>query len=381
MLLRRLLLFVCVVFHLSLPVTSLLSQETASKTTNNAADKTPDKWIGKRIMITRAGAEMKTPQATVWRAYLGEVFTITLTNGEWLWVDEKGGWLWEKEAVLFDTAVDELSRQLTATPTPENYQLRGVALLAHQQYDRAIADFSESLRREPRNAGALNNRGQAAYLKGDYPTAVKDFSAAITIEPKNFLALNNRALALIELNQLPAAMKDVQAALALVPDYPEALNNRGVVNQKLERYDAAIADFTAALRIDPRYVDALGNRASCHRAKADYAKARADLEQARKISPATYEAANDLAWLLATTPDDSIRNAAKALELAKSASQITQYKQWNVLDTLAAAHAENGQFDEAKTWLATAIEQAPEAERPRLQLHLETVTAGKPIRE
>ena len=69
-----------------------------------------DPRINKKIIIVRAGAEMKTPQATVWKGYLGEVFTVTLTNGEWLWIDEKGGWLWEKEAVPFDSAIEQLHR-------------------------------------------------------------------------------------------------------------------------------------------------------------------------------------------------------------------------------------------------------------------------------
>jgi tetratricopeptide (TPR) repeat protein len=340
-----------------------------------------DPRLGQRIIIIRAGAEMKTPQATVWRAYLGEVFTVTLTNGEWLWIDEKGGWLWEKEAVLFDTAIEELSRRVTSTPIPENYHLRGVALLAHEQYDRAIADFSESLRLEPRNAGALNNRGQAHYLKGDFDTAIQDFSAAITIDPKNFLANNNRALASIEKGDLKAAMNDLQAALKLVPEYPEALNNRGVVHQKMNQLDNAIADFTAALKIDPKYVDALGNRASTWRLKKDYPKAIADLEHAMKLSPRTYEAANDLAWIFATSSEESVRQPARALELAKGACGITEYRQWNALDTLAAAHAENGQFDEARQWLGTAIELAPEAEKPRLQKHLALVMASQPVRE
>jgi hypothetical protein len=97
---------------------ALRAQEPGATPAAKPVDKPADKWMGKRIMITRAGAEMKTPQATVWRAYLGEVFTVTLTNGEWLWVDEKGGWLWEKDAVLFDSAIEELSRQLTASPPP-----------------------------------------------------------------------------------------------------------------------------------------------------------------------------------------------------------------------------------------------------------------------
>ncbi len=189
---------------------------------------------------------MRTPEAIVWKAYLGEVFTVNLTNGEWLWIDEKGGWIWEKETVPFDSAIDELSRRLTSSATAENFHLRGVAFLAHQDYDRAIADFSESLRKSPRNAGALNNRGQASYLKGDYKSAVQDFTAAITIDPKSFLAMNNRALAYIELENYPAALADLQGALTLVPEYPEALNNRGIVFQKMNRLDEAIADFTHA---------------------------------------------------------------------------------------------------------------------------------------
>lgn len=340
-----------------------------------------DPRIGRKIIIIRAGAELRTPQAIVWRAYLGEVFTVVLTNGEWLWIHEKGGWLWEKETVMFDTAIEELSRRVTTAATPENYHLRGVAFLAHQQYDKAITDFTESLRKAPRNAGALNNRGQASYLKGDYSAAIQDFTAAITIDPKNFLAINNRALAYIETEDYNTALNDLNAALKLVAEYPEALNNRGIVHQKLNKLDESVADFTAALKIDPRYVDALGNRAYTYRLKKDYPKAIVDLELAMKISPQTYEAVNDLAWLLATSDNEAIRSPTRALELATQACKITGYEQWNTLDTLAAAHAENGQFDKAKEWLATAIVNAPEKEKARLQGHLELVMAEKPIRQ
>ncbi len=367
--LRRVALLACVLLSLIPQVRSLQAQQTA------------DPRQGKKIIIIRAGAELKTPQATVWKAYLGEVFTVALTNGEWLWVTEKSGWLWEKEAVYFDNAIEEVSRRTQAAPTADNYHLRGVVYLAHQQYDKAIADFSESLRKNPRNAGALNNRGQASYLKGDYRAAIQDFSAAITIDPKNFLTLNNRALAHIELEDYNLALTDLQAALKLVPEYPEALNNRGIVHQKMQKLDLAIADFTAALKIDPRYIDALGNRAYTWQLKKEYPKAVADLEAAMKISPNTYEAINDLAWLLSTANDPGVRSASRSLELATRACEISEYKQWNTLDTLAAAHAENNQFDKAAEWLATAIANAPGKEKPRLQGHLELVVAKKPIRQ
>ena len=78
----------------------------------------------KKIIIAKAGAELKTPKATVWRAYLGEVFTIQQTNGEWLWIKEKEGWLWEKEAVYYDTAIEELSQRIKAMPSAERDAMR-----------------------------------------------------------------------------------------------------------------------------------------------------------------------------------------------------------------------------------------------------------------
>lgn len=351
-----------------------------------AQDKSPgsdvkDPRAGSRILITTAGAELRTPEATVWRGYIGEVFTVTLTNGEWLWIDEKGGWLWEQDCTPYETAVETMTKRATEMPSAETLHLRGVAYLSHGEFDKAIADFTESLKREPRNAGALNNRGQARYMKDEYQAAIQDFSAAIAMDARHSLALNNRALAKIAMGDFPGALKDLDAALKLVPDYPEALNNRGIVKQELDRPDDAIKDFTVALKVYPKYIDALCNRALAHLQKDDHVKAFADLEQAITIEPNSYGASNDLAWLLATTPVASVRNPKRALELATKACELSHYEQWNSLDTLATAFAENGKFDEAKQWIGTAIELAPEDEKERLQSHLDQIMAGKPVRD
>ena len=340
-----------------------------------------DPRLNQKVMVITAGAELKTPAETVWRGYVGEVFTVSLINGEWLWIAEKGGWLWEKEVIPFIESIELLTERVTKEKTGENYHLRGVAYQAHGQFDLAIADFNESLRLTPQNAGALNNRGQANYSKGEFKTAVTDFTAAIAIEAKNPLILNNRALAYIELDDSANAMTDLQAALALVPDYAEALNNRGVVHQKLRKIDNAIADFSKALEIDPTYTDALENRAFAYLEKDDHARAIGDLESALKLNPNSFEAANDLAWLLATSPDAAVRETKRALTLAKRACELSQYKEWNALDTLAVVHAENGEFAEAKKRLEDALELAPAEEKTRLQKHLDLAIAQKPIRD
>jgi len=340
-----------------------------------------DPRVGRRVMVSKHGAQLKTPQASVWTAWLGEVYTVSLTNGEWLWIAEKGGWLWEKETIVFDTAIQELTDRLAKSRTAENLNLRGVAYLAHDQYQPAEADFTASLQMLPKNAGALNNRGKARHLMGSHKLAIADFSEALRLEPGNVLFLNNRALAAIELADYPRALTDLQDALLKNPNFVEALNNRGIVRQKMQRYDEAIADFTAALKVNPQYVDALGNRAFAWRQKAEYAKAIADLEEAVRVSPKNFEATNDLAWILATCPQESFRDPMRSIELAKSACAMTEYRQWNTLDTLAAALAAAGQYEEAGKWSATAVENCPPGEKERLRKHLALIVARKPVTE
>jgi tetratricopeptide (TPR) repeat protein len=350
----------------------------AQQATNTTAPQT-DPRVGKKVIVTVAGAPLRTPDAIVWKAYLGETFTVTLTNGEWLWIDQKGGWLWEQETVNFDTAVAELGQRVQADPSAENFHLRGIALLAHQKFDGAIADFSESLKRKPGQAGVLNNRGQARYLKNDYAASVADLNAAIELDPGHFVALNNRALCYIAVEQFDDALPDLNAALQLNREYPEALNNRGVVHSRKGNYEAAIVDFSAALKIDEKYTDAYGNRAFAHVQQGDDAAAINDLRTAMTKDPDNYQAVNDLAWIYATSQRASTRAPGEAVRLATAACRMSQYEDWNALDTLAVAHAANGDFDAAKQWVTTALEKTPDAQKQRIAEHQQLILAGKPV--
>ncbi|MEZ6126494.1 MAG: tetratricopeptide repeat protein [Planctomycetaceae bacterium] len=357
---------------------SAAQQPSAQKGQQAAQPKTPDPRVGKKFIVKVAGAELRTPKAIVWKAYLGETFTVALANGEWLWIHDKGGWLSQNQTIAFDTAIQETSAAIQKAPTAENFHLRGIAYVAHQDYDRAIADFTQSLKLEPGRPGVLNNRGQAFYLKGDYASAIKDLDGAVKADPKHFIALNNRALAHIAANQLPAAMNDLNAALTLHPEYPEALNNRGVVHSRQGNYKEAVADLTEAIKQYPDYVDALGNRSFAFRRLSEFPAAIADLKSAMEKAPLDYKPVNDLAWILATAPAP-VQNAPEAVALAEKACQMTQYTNWNALDTLAAAHAAKGDFKVAGQWVTTALEKTPEAYKPRVQEHQQLILAGKPI--
>lgn len=340
-----------------------------------------DSRVGKKFIVTTAGAELKTPEKTVWRAYPGEVYTVGLVNGEWLWIQSKGGWLWEKDGVFFDTAIGETSDRLARNPTAEAYHVRGLVLVAHQQYERALQDFSNSLRRSPRDAGIYNNRGQCHYLLKDYPAAIADFTEAIKHDPKHFVAFNNRALAHMAQESYADARRDIRSALRLNPKYPEALLNRGVIHQKTGSSEEAIADFTAAIELDENYSSAYANRAFSCRALGRYREAIADLRKAIQLAPENFEPVNDLAFTLATAKDDRIRDGAKAIALAERASAMTDEEHWNTLDTLAVARAAVNDFDGASEILSRAIELAPEQQQAKLKAHQELIAAGMPVLE
>jgi serine/threonine-protein kinase len=118
------------------------------------------------------------------------------------------------------------------------------------------------------------------------------------------------------------------------------------------------------------------------RDKKEYAQAIADWEEALRRDPKDPDALDGLGWIRATCPDAKSRNGPKALELAKTACDLTGWKHANCLDTLATAHAEQGDFPEAVKWQSKAIELADdETEQDDYRRWLELYEGKKPYRE
>jgi hypothetical protein len=90
-----------------------------------------------------------------------------------------------------------------------------------------------------------------------------------------------------------------------------------------------------------------------------------------------------LAWLLATSPDDGIRDGRRAVELALKACEATDWKQSHIISTLAAGHAEAGDFDAARKFSRQAVEAGHDepAVREQLESELASYEAGQPWRE
>ena len=122
--------------------------------------------------------------------------------------------------------------------------------------------------------------------------------------------------------------------------------------------DDAIDQFQKILAIQPGSAEAHNDLADAFSKIGREAEAIQHWEQALASQPQYIPALNNLAWALATSPDASLRNDPRALQLARQASELSAGKNLMVLRTLAAACAEDGQFNAATIVAGRALQQA-----------------------
>ena len=156
-------------------------------------------------------------------------------------------------------------------------------IVAKGDHDRAIADYSEAIRLDPKHASAFNNRGIAYRAKGDHDRAIADYNEAIRLDPKDALAFNNRGIAYRAKGDHDRAIADYSEAIRLDPNDALAFNNRGNAYRAKDDIDAAIADYSEVIRLDPKHASAFSNRGWMSFTKGDFQDAAADAIRAIEI--------------------------------------------------------------------------------------------------
>jgi len=172
------------------------------------------------------------------------------------------------------------------------------------------------------------------------------------------MAENNLSAILIDQNRLPEAVAHAENALRLRPRYPEAHINLGNVFLKQELPDEAIAHYRQALEIEPRLPKIHNNFGNALRLKGEFEQAIKQYERTIELNPRDISALNNLAWMFAACSRVTLRDGARAVDLASRADQLSQGTNVIVLHTLAAAYAQNGQFSEAIRTAERALQLA-----------------------
>ncbi len=224
----------------------------------------------------------------------------------------------------------------------------------HGRSAEAVADLRQAVDLRPDHAQAHSNLGSALLQQGRVDAAIAEFQKAVELQPDDASFLGNLGTALLQKGLLDEAMAAFQQSLAIQPDNYDVQNNLAVVLFHKGRLDEAIAHMSKALELKP------------------------DSRQVQKSLAG-------IAWALAASPDASVRNGPKAVELAEKAYRLSGGADPVLASVLAGAYAEASRFPEAVATaqralqMATAQSNTPLADTLREQLgYYET---GRPFRD
>ena len=226
----------------------------------------------------------------------------------------------------------------------------GCLLAEQQKYDDAMRYFESSLKSNPRNAAAYLNSGKLFAMRGDFGEAESRFRTALAIKPRDAETQRSFGMLLANQGKPEQAVPYFQESLQLEPDMTTRLQFAALL-RGLGKDREAIAQYRLVLRTKPDSLEAL----------------------------------NNLAWLLATSWDDSVRNGAEAVRVAETGCMLTQSKGIVQLGTLAAAYAEAGRFNNAVMAAEQSLELAKATGQERYaEINKELLNyyrAGKPWHE
>src|SRR5436305_1638189 len=181
------------------------------------------------------------------------------------------------------------------------------------------------------------------------------------------------------------AKRNVNAVLQRDPTFWPALYVRAQIFSHEGKYDLALKDCNEALHQDRSVVESALLRANINARVGKHAEALKEYDYLVSLHPRNVTLArvlSDRAWFRATCPNASFRDGQQAVKDAKAACSIMVWKDEHMIDTLAVAYAESGDFDSAVQYVAQALAVKgilPDSTK-LFQQHLSLFQQRKPIR-
>lgn len=214
-------------------------------------------------------------------------------------------------------------------------------------------------------AAAYANSAVVQAGRGDHARSLELSRAAIELKPTSPEYWGNAGLAAMSLGRFDEAATAFRRSLELgAPDRARAHVRLALALARGGRMDVASTEIDAALALRPDDVEALGHRATISMELGRAADSARALRRVIELAPADRESRLRLAWLLATSRDEAVRDGAEALAIASAVDRETGGRDVRAREVLAAALAESGRTAEAAA-IARGIAEALEARSER----------------
>jgi tetratricopeptide (TPR) repeat protein len=278
-------------------------------------------------------------------------------------LDPSNGATYEAVAIVlarqkkYDEALATLDKVRRLSPDSAEPLLQRARIhLQQRKLDAALDDLTQALAMVPGSVDLLLLRASVYQEKGEKRKALADADRALKLQPNQPRTIRTHALLLAEDDRLGEATDELEDLAKLNPKDAETLLQLAMFYGAGKKSAKAIEAYTAVLALEPDEWQALRGRGDAYLNMGKQAEAVADYEKAIKLQPKDESVLNNLAWVLATSPEAKLRDGRRAIKLAIEACKLTNYKAAYILSTLAAAYAETGDYATAIKWSTKAVE-------------------------
>lgn len=261
----------------------------------------------------------------------------------------------------------------------------GRIMLEMGRVEDAVSHYREVVRIKPEDADARGNLGNALLQNGGNDEAITQLLRAVELAPHSSMALFNLGNGFLQTGHVEDAIRSYEKAIEANPGFEPAQNNLGTIFYQMGRFDEAISHLIRVVEISPGSASAHGNLGLVLLKSGKIDEAVRHYEAAIQLNPAEAGALSNLAWVLATCPDAARRDGTRALALAKKAAGSSLAGPPDILESLAAAQAETGDFNAAVVTAAQAIDLSVragnEAKARSIQIERDSYVKGQPWRD
>jgi tetratricopeptide (TPR) repeat protein len=248
----------------------------------------------------------------------------------------------------------------------------------------AVADLDQGLKIEPQDRIALYMRARLHLMQEEYEAAREDLNKFMQLEPGSPQGVLLRSMIAAGEKRFHEAIADIQLLLRANPKNVELRMTMGSYLVADQRPRKAIEIYTSVIEEDKDNWMALRSRGDALLSIGKHKEAIVDYEAGLKLQPEDNGLLNNLAWVLATSTFDELRNGKRSIELGTKACEVTKYEMPHILSTLAAGYAESGDFESAIKWSTKAVELGRaklKDQIEQLEKELDSYKEKKPWRE